>query len=74
MNPKIFDKYTKIRVIGTGIASIVYLVTFYDEEELKTYALKAVNKEKLVKLKQISQISNEKNLHFLLNHPFIIKL
>lgn len=74
MNKKIFDKYTKIRVIGSGIASIVYLVTLTEEEEIKTFALKAVNKEKIAKMKQIAQIKNEKNLHYSLDHPFIVKL
>ena len=74
MNQKIFEKYSRIRAIGSGHASIVYLVTTSEDSGLKTYALKSVNKEKIIKLRQVGQIKNEKILHMSFDHPFIVKL
>jgi serine/threonine protein kinase len=74
MNQKIFEKYSKIRVIGSGHTSLVFLVSTTESNQLKPYALKSINKEKLVKQKQISQVKNEKSLHQSFDHPFIIKL
>ncbi|KAJ3246912.1 camp-dependent protein kinase catalytic subunit, partial [Borealophlyctis nickersoniae] len=67
------DDFVVIRRVGKGGFANVFLV------RLKTgtgryYALKAIKKSDLVKLKQEKQILNEKNILRDFKHPFIVEL
>lgn len=74
MSQTSFQQYTKIRIIGTGVASIVYLVSTIEDNKRIPYALKVINKGYAAKLKQIQHIKAEKKIHLTLDHPFIVKL
>lgn len=64
----------KVRVIGTGMDSMVFLALLTKNQKTTPYALKVINKEKAAKLKHIQYIKNEKKILMSLDHPFIIKL
>jgi serine/threonine protein kinase len=40
----------------------------------KSYALKILNKKKIIELKQTDHIKNEKNILADVNHPFVVNL
>lgn len=40
----------------------------------KSYALKMLNKRKIIELKQTDHIKNEKNILAMVHHPFIVNL
>lgn len=58
--------------LGTGTFSRVTLVR--KKHEASLYALKMINKEILLKLKQVENAKHEKRVLSILNSPFIIKL
>ena len=62
--------YQLIRIIGTGTFGKVYLALRDD----KSYALKMLHKKKIIELKQIVHIKNEKNILAGVQHPFIVNL
>ena len=62
--------YQLVRIIGTGTFGKVYL-TILDG---KSYALKMLNKRKIIELKQCDHIKNEKNILAGVNHPFVVNL
>jgi len=68
-NRKITD-YKLIRIIGTGTFGKVYLAIL----DGKSYALKMLHKKKIIELKQIDHIKNEKNILASISHPFIVNL
>jgi serine/threonine protein kinase len=57
-------------VIGTGTFGKVYLACL----DGKSFALKMLNKRKIIELKQTEHIKNEKNILAMVHHPFIVNL
>ena len=68
-NRKVTD-YQLVRIIGTGTFGKVYLAVL----DGKSYALKILNKAKIISLKQTDHIKNEKNILASVKHPFIVNL
>ena len=62
--------YQLVRIIGTGTFGKVYLAIL----DGKSYALKMLNKKKIIELKQVDHIKNEKNILQSVQHPFIVNL
>lgn len=62
--------YQLVRIIGTGTFGKVYLAILNG----KGYALKMLHKKKIIELKQIDHIKNEKNILAGVQHPFIVNL
>ena len=62
--------YELVRIIGTGTFGKVYLAILNG----KSYALKVLNKSKIIQLKQVDHIKNEKNILASIDHPFIVNL
>jgi len=60
------------RTLGTGSFGRVHLVR--SKHNLRFYAVKVLNKEKIVRMKQVSHTRNEQNLLQAVQHPFIINL
>ena len=63
-------EYELVRVIGTGTFGKVYLAIL----DGKCYALKMLHKRKIIQLKQIDHINNEKNILAEISHPFVVNL
>jgi len=59
-----------VRIIGTGTFGKVYLALLNG----KSYALKMLHKRKVIELRQIDHIKNEKNILGEVKHPFIVNL
>lgn len=66
---KITD-YQLQRIIGTGTFGKVYLALL----DGKGFALKILAKKKIIDLKQIDHIKNEKNILACVDNPFIVKM
>ena len=64
------DDYHLVRIIGTGTFGKVYLAML----DGKAYALKMLHKRKIIELKQIDHIKNEKNILASIEYPFIVNL
>ena len=64
------DDYQLVRIIGTGTFGKVYLSILNG----KSFALKMLAKKKIIELKQIDHIKNEKNILAGVKHPFIVNL
>lgn len=62
--------YQLVRIIGTGTFGKVYLAILNG----KGFALKMLHKKKIIELKQIDHIKNEKNILAGVTHPFIVNL
>ncbi|KAG6830431.1 hypothetical protein H0H92_000734 [Tricholoma furcatifolium] len=60
------------RTLGTGSFGRVHLVR--SKHNLRFYAIKVLNKEKVVKLKQVEHTNNEQAMLEAVQHPFIINL
>ncbi|KAG6849400.1 hypothetical protein H0H93_008757 [Arthromyces matolae] len=60
------------RTLGTGSFGRVHLVR--SKHNLRFYAIKVLNKEKVVKLKQVEHTNNEQHVLEAVQHPFIINL
>lgn len=69
-NKRKIDDYQLFRIIGTGTFGKVYLALL----EGKSFALKMLAKKKIIELKQIDHIKNEKNILAGVKHPFIVNL
>jgi serine/threonine protein kinase len=67
---RVITDYKLIRIIGTGTFGKVYLAILNG----KSYALKMLHKKKIIELKQIDHIKNEKNILASISHPFIVNL
>lgn len=61
-----------VGVLGKGSYGFVQLVKHVKTG--KTFALKAVSKQRIVETKQKAHVMDEKNLMTQLNHPFMVKL
>ena len=68
-NRKVTD-YQLVRIIGTGTFGKVYLAILNG----KSFALKMLHKRKIIELKQIDHIKNEKNILAGIQYPFIVNL
>lgn len=62
--------FERTKVLGTGAFGVVYLVKHVHTG--KYYAMKMVEKEKIVKLKQIEHSYYEKKILYGLNFPFVV--
>ncbi|KAH0588673.1 hypothetical protein H2248_004485 [Termitomyces sp. 'cryptogamus'] len=60
------------RTLGTGSFGRVHLVR--SKHNLRFYAIKVLNKEKVVRLKQVEHTNNEQHILAAVQHPFIINL
>ncbi|KAF9012670.1 kinase-like domain-containing protein [Cyathus striatus] len=60
------------RTLGTGSFGRVHLVC--SRHNLRFYAIKVLNKEKIVKMKQVEHTNNEQHMLEAVQHPFIINL
>ncbi|KAJ7579314.1 kinase-like domain-containing protein [Mycena floridula] len=60
------------RTLGTGSFGRVHLVR--SKHNLRFYAIKVLNKEKVVKMKQIEHTNNEQGILQTVQHPFIVNL
>ena len=67
------DDYYIIRRVGKGGFATVFLVRLKGSTG-RYYALKALKKSELVKMKQEKQIMNEKNILLQLKHGFLVEL
>ncbi|KAJ2939880.1 hypothetical protein O0L34_g6580 [Tuta absoluta] len=68
-NARLVD-FERLRVLGTGAFGIVYLVKHNDTG--KYYAMKTLEKSKIIKLKQIEHSFYEKKILCGLNFPFVV--
>ena len=69
-NKRKLADYNLVRIIGTGTFGKVYFAIING----KGYALKMLHKRKIIQLKQIDHINNEKNILASIVHPFIVNL
>ncbi|KAJ3550658.1 hypothetical protein NMY22_g330 [Coprinellus aureogranulatus] len=60
------------RTLGTGSFGRVHLAR--SKHNLRFYAIKVLNKERIVRLKQVEHTNNEMNMLESVQHPFIINL
>ncbi|KAG1793742.1 kinase-like domain-containing protein, partial [Suillus subaureus] len=60
------------RTLGTGSFGRVHLVR--SKHNLRFYAIKVLNKEKIVRTKQVEHTNNEKMMLEAVQHPFIVNL
>uniref|UniRef100_A0A7S2W7P5 cGMP-dependent protein kinase n=1 Tax=Mucochytrium quahogii TaxID=96639 RepID=A0A7S2W7P5_9STRA len=67
-----FKDLQQIKVLGAGSYGQVLLVT--NKVTGKTYALKTMQKQRIVSLRQEQHVINEKNILQTISHPFIVGL
>lgn len=60
------------RLLGEGSYSTVFLAT--ERTSRKKYALKVLDKRHIIKEKKVQQVSREKEILSLIDHPFFVKL
>ncbi|XP_054895257.1 cAMP-dependent protein kinase catalytic subunit beta-like [Poeciliopsis prolifica] len=66
------EEFDRIKTLGTGSFGRVVLVKHIDTEQY--FAMKILNKQRVVKLKQIEHTFNEKKILQALTFPFIVRL
>nr|AAY84715.1 protein kinase A catalytic subunit [Lymnaea stagnalis] len=67
------DDFDRIKTLGTGSFGRVMLVQHKGENKAY-YAMKILDKQKVVKLKQVEHTLNEKKILQSINFPFLVKL
>ncbi|XP_055887289.1 cAMP-dependent protein kinase catalytic subunit alpha isoform X2 [Biomphalaria glabrata] len=67
------DDFDRIKTLGTGSFGRVMLVQHKGENK-SFYAMKILDKQKVVKLKQVEHTLNEKKILQSINFPFLVKL
>lgn len=71
-NTACLDDFDRIKTLGTGSFGRVMLV---QHKAKKTYyAMKILDKQKVVKLKQVEHTLNEKRILQAISFPFLVKL
>ncbi|KAK7497552.1 hypothetical protein BaRGS_00011192 [Batillaria attramentaria] len=68
----VLDDFDRIKTLGTGSFGRVMLVQHKKNKEY--YAMKILDKQKIIKLKQVEHTLNEKRILRALNFPFIVSL
>ncbi|XP_010611730.1 cAMP-dependent protein kinase catalytic subunit alpha isoform X2 [Fukomys damarensis] len=71
-NTASLDQFDRIKTLGTGSFGRVMLVKHKDTGS--HYAMKILDKQKVVKLKQIEHTLNEKRILQAVNFPFLVRL
>ncbi|XP_010344444.1 cAMP-dependent protein kinase catalytic subunit gamma isoform X2 [Saimiri boliviensis] len=71
-NTASLDQFELLKTLGTGSFGRVVLVRH--RESGSHYAMKILNKQKVVKLKQVEHILNEKRILQAIDFPFLVKL
>ncbi|KIK69040.1 hypothetical protein GYMLUDRAFT_633267 [Collybiopsis luxurians FD-317 M1] len=66
------DDFIIQRTLGTGSFGRVHLVR--SKHNLRFYAIKVLQKEKIVRMKQVEHTNNEQEILSDISHPFIINL
>lgn len=66
------EAFTRLKTLGTGSFGRVMLVRMIDGE--KYYAMKILDKSKVVKLKQVEHTLNEKRILNAVTFPFLVNL
>ncbi|XP_051827647.1 cAMP-dependent protein kinase catalytic subunit alpha [Antechinus flavipes] len=66
------DQFDRIKTLGTGSFGRVILVKH--KESGNYFAMKVLDKQKVVKLKQIEHTMNEKRILQAINFPFLVRL
>jgi serine/threonine protein kinase len=69
-NEFMLSEYDKIKTVGTGAYARVFLVKQKDDN--KYYALKALKKTEIMRLKQIEHTYSEYMILSEISHPFIV--
>ncbi|NP_001191474.1 spermatozoon-associated protein kinase [Aplysia californica] len=65
--------YTLIRTLGSGSFGRVMLSQHGGDNPQKCYAIKILNKEKVVKMKQVEHTMNEKRILLSIGSPFVVR-
>ncbi|XP_069125833.1 cAMP-dependent protein kinase catalytic subunit alpha isoform X3 [Argopecten irradians] len=71
-NTACLDDFDRIKTLGTGSFGRVMLVQHKQNREY--YAMKILDKQKVVKLKQVEHTLNEKRILQAINFPFLVSL
>ncbi|XP_021365871.1 cAMP-dependent protein kinase catalytic subunit alpha isoform X5 [Mizuhopecten yessoensis] len=71
-NTACLDDFDRIKTLGTGSFGRVMLVQHKQNREF--YAMKILDKQKVVKLKQVEHTLNEKRILQAINFPFLVSL
>ncbi|KAK3089895.1 hypothetical protein FSP39_007427 [Pinctada imbricata] len=71
-NTACLDDFDRIKTLGTGSFGRVMLVQHKANKEF--YAMKILDKQKVVKLKQVEHTLNEKRILQAINFPFLVSL
>ncbi|PAA75788.1 hypothetical protein BOX15_Mlig002500g1 [Macrostomum lignano] len=66
------DDFDRVRTLGTGSFGRVMLVQHKQSKNF--YAMKILDKQKVVKLKQVEHTLNEKRILQAINFPFLVRL
>ena len=66
------DDFDRLKTLGTGSFGRVMLVQHKATKEF--YAMKILDKQKVVKLKQVEHTLNEKKILHAINFPFLVTL
>ncbi|XP_022245474.1 cAMP-dependent protein kinase catalytic subunit alpha isoform X3 [Limulus polyphemus] len=71
-NTSSLDDFDRIKTLGTGSFGRVMLVQHKNDKDY--YAMKILDKQKVVKLKQVEHTLNEKKILQAIDFPFLVKL
>jgi len=72
MNTASLDEFDRMKTLGTGSFGRVMLVQHKQNKEY--YAMKILEKQKVVKLKQVEHTLNEKRILQAITFPFLVRL